>query len=304
MIITLAGKNSFLLQRRLSELTSKFLKDESDLSLQRIDATESTYEQILDAVASIPFLASNKMVVVRELSQNKQASENIEQLISSAYDTTHLILVEPNIDKRTSFYKIVKTKTNLEEYDDKNEQELAAWLVDEAKKLGGSLSRTNANYLIDRVGLNQGILFNEIDKLIISSLDVTKESIDSLTEKTPSSKIFDLLDATFAGNKQRAQDLYEQQRAQKVEPEAILALLTWQLNLLSLAKYGVGKTAEQIAADAKLNPYPVQKAQSLASKISSEKLSEMIAQALEIDHKSKTISIDLDEALKAYIVSI
>lgn len=304
MIITLAGNNNFSLQRRLSELTNKFLKEESSLALERIDATESTYEAIIDAVASIPFLASSKMVVVRELSQNKQAAENIEQLISSASDSTQLVLVEPNVDKRTSFYKTLKTKTDLEEYGEKTVQELVTWLVGEAKKLDGSISHADASYLIDRVGVNQGILFNELNKLIINSPELTKESIDLLTEKAPSGKIFDLLDAIFAGNKQKALDFYEQQRAQKVEPEAILALLTWQLNILSLVKYAPGKPADQIAKDAKLNPYPVQKAQSLASKISNDKLGEMIAQALAIDHKSKTISIDLDEALKAYIVSL
>jgi DNA polymerase III subunit delta len=304
MIITLAGNNSFLMQRRLNELVNKFLSEESDLALERIDASESTYEAILDAVASIPFLASNKMVVVRELSQNKQAAENVEQLISSISSSTQLVLVEPDIDKRTSFYKIVKTKTNLEEYFEKNEHELSNWLISEAKKLGGNILMTDANYLIERVGLNQGILFNELNKLIINSPEITQESIDLLTEKAPSSKVFDLLDATFAGKKQKALDLYEQQRAQKVEPEAILALLIWQLNILSLAKYGAGKSANQIAKDARLNPYPVQKAQSLATKISNDKLSEMIGRALDIDHKSKTISIDLDEALKAYIVSL
>lgn len=304
MIITLAGNNSFLLQRRLNELTSKFLDLESDLALEKIDASDSSYEAILEAVASIPFLASSKMVIIRDLSANKRALESIEQLIDSVSPTTNLVIVESSPDKRTAFYKYLKAKTTLELYEQKEAAELAKWLVDEAKQMQITLSYTIANYLIDRVGINQAILFSELEKLAIFNKEISQESVDLLTEKAPQGKIFDLLDATFSGNKHRALELYEEQRSQKVEPQAILALITWQLHILALAKYGADKSSDQIAKDAKINPYPVQKAQTLARKISPDKLHRMIEDAHHIDYKSKTTSISLDEALKNYIVTL
>jgi DNA polymerase III delta subunit len=74
--------------------------------------------------------------------------------------------------------------------------------------------------------------------------------------------------------------------------------------LLALAKTGGSRDAAQIAKDAGLSPWPVQKAQNLARKIDENKLRAMVAQALEIDQKGKTTAIDLDEALKTYIVTL
>jgi DNA polymerase-3 subunit delta len=304
MIVTLSGPNHFLIKRRLDELVASFLKQANELALERIDGSEAELQAIFEAVQGLPFLASKKMVILRELSANKAAVDKIEQIISTVEPTTDVIFHEPSPDKRTSYYKVLKAKTQLEEYDDLDGRQLSQWLIAEAKAKGGSLSPANANYLVDRVGTNQALLDNELEKLLIYDANVTKENIDLLVEKTPQSKIFDLLDATFAGNKKRALELYDEQRAQKVEPQAILALLAWQLQILALAKYGEGKTAGQIAKDARLNPYPVTKAQGLVRRISNEKLKQMIHEALEIDYRSKTSAYDIDEALKTYIVSL
>jgi DNA polymerase-3 subunit delta len=304
MIITLTGKNDFLLQRRYDELTSEFLAAEGDLALERIDAAETSLNDITDAVASVPFLASRKMVVVKELSANKQAADNIEQIISATSPTTELVIVESSPDKRTAYFKNLKSDTQLEEYEDMEPAALAQWLVAEAKALAANLSPADANYLVDRVGTNQMQLFSELQKLATYNPEITRQSIDLLTDKTPQSKVFDLLDATFAGNKRRALELYSEQRAQNVEPQAIMALIAWQLQLIALAKYGQGKTAAQIAKEAKTSPYPVQKAQGLAAKLSRDKLDQMIHSALEIDYKSKSSALDLDEALKTYITTL
>jgi DNA polymerase-3 subunit delta len=181
---------------------------------------------------------------------------------------------------------------------------LSKWLAEEAKKQGGSLSLADANYLVERVGANQQQLANELDKLITYEPKNSRANIDLLTEKTPQSKVFDLLDAAFAGDKERALELYADQRAQKVEPQAIMAMIAWQLKLLTLAKLGANKSSQQIAQDAGLSPYPVMKAQNLARKIDDNKLREMVGEALQIDEMGKTKNINLDEALKTYIVTL
>ena len=304
MITTLAGKNDFLIQRRLLQLTEKFLAAESDIALEKIDAAETEFEALLDAVQSVPFLAQTKMVVVRGLAANKLAAERIEQLIDSVAPTTELIIVEPNPDKRTVYFKVLKERTQLEEFNELDVRQLAQWLVAEAKNQAANLTLADANYLVERLGPNQMMLANELDKLVTHEPKISRETIELLTEKNPQSKIFDLLDATFAGNKNKALELYEEQRAQKVEPQAIMALLAWQLQVIALAKLGEGKTPGQIAQDSKMSPYPLTKAQSLARKISRVQLQQMIDEALRIDYTSKTKGLDLDEALKTYITTL
>jgi DNA polymerase-3 subunit delta len=304
MTTTITGSNFYLMRRRLDGLTSKFVKEHGELALQKIDAETAEPAAIMEAIQSLPFLASRKMVVLRSLGANKTASGQVEQYIDAAGDSCDVIFYEPLPDKRTGYFKVLKSKSQLEEYDELDPRSLADWLVGEAKKRGGRLSQSDSNYLVDRVGVNQELLANELEKLLIYDPEISRQSIDELTVKTPQSKVFDLLDAAFGGNKKRALELYDEQRAQKVEPQAIMAMIAWQLELIALAHLGKAKAANQIARDAGVSPYPVQKAQRLATKLDRDQLIEMISVAAEFDYKSKTVTFDLDEALKTYIVTL
>jgi DNA polymerase-3 subunit delta len=304
MITTLFGNNSFALRRRLNELIHDFVKEHGELALERIDAEEAEVQSILDALHNLPFLAVKKMVVVRGLSQNKQASEKIEQIIGAAGSDTDLVLYETSVDKRTAYFKTLKSKTNAEEFNELDPHSLAKWLVEEAEKRGGKLTQINAGYLVERAGTNQALVSNELDKLITYDPKITRESIDFLIDPLPQGKVFDLLDATFSGKKGRALKLYEEQRAQKVEPQVILGMIVWQLQLLAVTKYADGKSTAAIAKDVGMNPYPVSKAANLAHKLDEEKFNKMVDFAFEIDLKSKTTPLDLDEALKTYIISL
>lgn len=290
--------------RRLHELVDKFVSKYGDLSLQKIDAEEAEIASVNEAIQSLPFLSERKMVVVRNGSANKDFSEQFEQIISSISDSTDLVLYEPHLDKRTVYFKVLKSKTQFEEFNQFDKNSLAKWLVDEAKKQDANLNLSNANFLVERVGENQEMLFNELAKLATYNSDISRVNIELLIEPTPQSKVFDLLDAAFAGRKARALELYADQRAQKVEPQAILAMIAWQLQILSLVKFAKNKSADQIAKDTGMKPYPINKASGLASHVSDDKLRQMVDEALEIDIKSKTTPLDLDEALKTYITTL
>jgi DNA polymerase-3 subunit delta len=304
MITTLTGNNTYAMKRRLDELAGAFVAKYGELALERIDAEEAEADAILESIQSLPFLAESKMVVVRSLSANKAAAEQIEQIISSSDKATSLILYEPLTDKRTVYYKTLKAKTSFEEYDELAPQELPKWLISEAKKQIAELSFADAKYLVDRVGANQELLANELAKLIAYDPKISKSSIDLLTEPTPQSKIFELLDAAFAGKKARALELYDEQRTQKIEPQAILAMIAWQLQLIALAKNAGTRSPSGIAKESGINEYPIRKAAGLAAKTDENRLRKLVEDALNMDWLNKTSSLDIDEALKTYIVTI
>ena len=304
MILTLTGENSFALRQRLNELIDKFIAKNGELSVERIDAEEAEAESLIESIQALPFLTAHKMVVVRNGSANKDFAERIEQIISSITNSTDVIFRESQLDKRTTYFKELKQQTQFEEFNNLDKIGLAKWLVEEAKNRSAKLSFVDANYLVERLGDNQELLYNELVKLAIYDADISKASIDLLTEPTPQSKVFDLLDAAFSGQKSRALELYEDQRAQRVEPQMILSMIAWQLRLLTLIKSANSLSSDKIAKDSGMSPYPVRKAAGLASKLSDEQLHSMVSEALEIDIKSKTTPLDLDEALKTYITTL
>lgn len=293
-----------MLKAELDRLVGDFVQEHGDFALERLDGEEAEYGRITESVQSLPFLASKKLVVLKNGGANKQFAENIEHILDSITDSTDLIIVEPKLDKRLSYYKTLKKKTDFREYAALDVLGLANWLNKAAKERGGELKTADARYLVERVGTNQQLLSNELNKLLNYQPNVTRETIDLLTEATPQSTIFELLDAAFAGNIKRALKLYAEQRTLKVEPQQILAMIAWQLHILALIKTAGQRSADDIAKDAKINPYVVRKSQSIARKLTLAELKKLVHDALELDVRLKSQSIDADEALQHYLLTI
>ncbi|PIZ63049.1 DNA polymerase III subunit delta [Candidatus Saccharibacteria bacterium CG_4_10_14_0_2_um_filter_52_9] len=304
MIITLTGENSFGLQNELRRLTGAFLSEHGDLALERIDGQEASLEHISEALTGLPFLAAKKLVVLRVPGANKQFAEQAEQLLGNVADTTDVILVEPKLDKRLTYYKFLKKNTDFREFLELDQNGLARWLGETAKQQGGSINFGDARYLVERVGANQQLLANELEKLLLYSPAITRKSIDELTEAAPQSTIFQLLEAAFAGRSRRALDIYKEQRTLKVEPRQIVAMLAWQLHVLAVIKTAGDRALGEIAKEARINPFVVTKSQGIARSITLAELKKLIADLLKIDTDSKRTSIDIDEALQHYLLTI
>lgn len=303
-MVTLTGANSFLLQSELRRMVGDFLAEYSDMGLERIDGDEAEFDRIREALQSLPFLAARKMVVIRNGSANRQFVENAEKLLGELPETTDVILVEPKLDKRGSYYKFLKKETDFREFNALDENGLARWLAQTAKEQGGNLSALDARFLVERVGADQQLLSNELDKLLLYDPKITRNTIKLLTEVAPQSTVFQLLEAAFAGNQKRALELYAEQRAQKVEPQQIIAMLAWQLHIVALAKTAGDRTPDVAAKEAKISPFVFKKSAAIARKLTLARLKELINNLLTIDRRSKRENLDLDDALQAYLLQL
>lgn len=304
MITTLTGPNSYLLQQALHGLIDSFVATYTDLGLEQFDGEQLDPARLPSVIQALPFLASRRLVVLKQPSAQKVLQEQLEKLLVNVSDTTDLVLVEPALDKRTSYYKLLQQKTNLQTFGELAEPALARWLVDQAAQQAAHLSLADANYLVQRVGTDQAYLANELQKLINFNPQINRASIDELTAKLPRSSVFDLLDAAFAGQAARALAIYQDQRLQNVDPQAMLAMITWQLHILALVKTAGQRNPGEIAAQAKVSPYVLRKSLAMAGQVSLAKLKQWVRAAYVLDVRLKSEPLNADEALQNYLLSL
>lgn len=304
MITTIAGSNDFLKSAELNKRIEKFLKDNDQFGLERIDGDEASMERIKEALLGQGLFASQKLVIVRQAEAAKELLENIEQLFSAVPESTDVIFVFSKLDKRAKYAKFLKSESEFLELNQPDARQLASWLVNEAKERSGNISQANAQLLVDRLGPNQAVLSQELDKLMLYSPEITKDMILQQTDATPQSTVFELMDAAFGGNKKKALTIYKEQRELKVEPLAILGMIAWQLHILLIVATAKGKAPADIAKDAKVHPFVVQKSSRITSKLSLAELKDLAARALDLDIRLKTQSINADDALQHLLLSI
>jgi DNA polymerase-3 subunit delta len=304
MVQVLTGSNSFALKAELNKLVTGFVSANGDFGVERIEAAEVEVGRLLESVASLPFLAPRRMIILSDPSANKALNEHIEAVLDAVSDTTDLLIVEAKFDKRLTLYKTLKKKATVKEFKDLDEHALPKWLVDEAKIRGGGLTVADATYLVQRVGTNQMGLDNELDKLLIYQPVITRATIDLLTEPLPQSSVFDLLDAAFSGNTKKALNLYQEQRKQQVEPQEIMGMLAWQMHILAVVKANEKLGPEGIASAAKLHPFVVRKTMYLTHSQSLRDIKVLVKKVLDLDIRLKSEAIDADDAIQHLLLTI
>jgi DNA polymerase-3 subunit delta len=304
VITTYTGENSFALGEALRELIDNFVTEHGNLTLERLDGEETDFADIQQALTNLPFLASKQLVILRAPGKNKRFVEQFEQLLDAVPETTDVIIVEPKLDRRLNYYKFLKKKTNFREFQALDQGGLAQWLTVAAKARHGSLNHADARYLVERVGISQQLVAHELDKLLLYDPQITRQTIDLLTDPVPQSTVFQLLEAAFSGRSRETLDLYAQQRALKVEPQQIIALLAWQLHVVAVIKTAGDRTSDQIAQEASMSPYVTRKSQTIAKRLSLADLRKLVANLATIDSRLKSTSIDADDTLQHYLLSL
>lgn len=300
MIVTLSGENYFLLNAELNKLKAKL----GDLGVQSINGREVELQEVKLELSSYSLFSEKRLIILYEPSEIKGFEEFVTELEDITPDSTTVAIIEHTLDKRKSYFKYLQSNTDFKNFSKLNTPMLVSWAQKYATELGGKLSSTDANYLLDRAGDDQLLLSQEITKLILYSPTVTKDTIDIMTEQSTTSNIFELLDAAFSLNTKKALKMYGDQRIQKVEPQEILAMLSWQLN--SLAVYMTSKNFDnsEILSKSSLSPFTLNKARQIATKISFGELKTLVRDLANLDLRSKSATYDLDEGLKNFIVGL
>jgi DNA polymerase-3 subunit delta len=304
MVTILAGENWLGVKQTLDKCVGQFVEKYGDIAVEKINGAEADLDKIIGMITTQPFLIPKKLCVIHDLSKNKEATAEIEQVLSLDAPDTDIILVESKLDKRSSYYKTIKKLDGFKEFEELDEQGTIDWVMNETKESGGSMSRGDAQYLYSRVGGSQSRLANELKKLVGYNASIDKNSIDLLTEPRPSSSIFDLLGAAFSGQIKSAIKLYEDQRLQKVEPQQILAMIGWQMHVVALVDSAKDVNPSDLAKESSINPFVIKKTRQIASKLNRSQIKSILGELVETDYKIKNTNINADDAVKNLLLSL
>lgn len=304
-IITITGKNGFAASQKLSELRDEFTAEHGDTGLLEMSAEEATFEQIVQAVSAQGLFSTGNLVVLRGLASNKYLQEQLTGKFEMIPEGSELIIYEPNFDRRSAVFKKLKTESVFHDFAELDERELAKWAVDAYKTMGGELGLGEANFMAQRVNLDQWALQNELEKLINLNQPITRKLIEEMVSESFNETVFNLLDQAFSKQSTKAIENYRKMRANRVEPHYILSMLVWQLHNLLVVAYAGNRSAEQIAGDHKLSPFVVKKSMGLLQRTSRRELKDVVNRAVTIDRDSKSLSgYDVDSAVDLLIAEI
>jgi len=287
MITLLIGENSFENERKLREIKSQF-----DGVSEIVDGAEIELKQLPDLLMGVTLFSSNRLVVIKRLSENKTLWNGFESWIPRVSDDIHLVIIEPKPDKRTKTFKELQKVANVYEaqaWTERDTLKAEQWVVKEAQMLGFSLDKKSAQILVARVGADQWQLYRALEKLAVVD-EVTPLVIEELIEANPLENVFNLFEAALRGDVRRVKQMIEtlELTEDAYRLFGLLSSQAFQLAALSVSEKPSADVAKELGA----HPFALSKLAPHAKKLGKGGARRVIAIFAEADSGMKTSAGD------------
>ncbi len=237
------GPGDFRIERILGEVRETFIPEAArDFNLQIFYGDKNTNPaDIVDAARSIPFLASNRLIIVRR-TENISASalEGFIPYIDKPAESTCLIFVSSKTDFKKKFYKKIRSTGGAVNFKQLYDRQVLPWINRMAEDLGLAITDEACSYLQGIVGNRLRDLSSELEKLYLrhGKRTVGVEEIKGLAIYSRIYTIFELMDQISLRRRSESMSILSRYMEEEGSDAAfrIIGMLNRQIRLIIQAK--------------------------------------------------------------------
>jgi DNA polymerase-3 subunit delta len=293
----------------------------AEMNTTHFEGTNSI-DTLRSATQAVPFLSQQRLVVISGAAKAFSAAgprAEFLKFLEEVPPSTALVLIErPALDHKDKkvarpwlqkWAQAAGPRVLLRKFEPLQGAQMASWLQQRARELGGELQPQAAAALAQLVGGDKDAADQELEKLLayvaykrpIEAADVAAVSLPSGEQ----GDFFALIDALSAGNGGRAMELL-QDLLQERDLIALFFSLVGHFRLLLQSRELVegGKKDKDIAADLGIHPYRAEKLAAQARRFSLGALESIYRRLLILDEQIKTGELEADLAMETFVASL
>ena len=235
-----------------------------------LDGNDLDLDMLKSAVETLPFMADNRLIVVRPFRPDllkKEEAETLCDILAQAQNSQNLtILACPNDvspdDKKNSVFQELSQYLTPVAFRKSTPDRLAVWVQKHFAANNVNADKSICDALIRRCGTSMYPLSLEIDKIsyfVLASgrTAVAPQDLEEVSTKDASVGAFDLSNALLAKKKDDALRILQNLRFNKEDPIKVLSMVSSvfcdQLEIRALMEEGMPKS--EIAASLKMHEY-------------------------------------------------
>ena len=233
-VYLLYGEEDYLKRMYRDRLKKAVLGDGDEMNYSYFEGKDIDFPTLREAANTLPFFSDHRIIVVENSRMFKNASEMADYLPQMP-DTTVVVFVEKEVDKRNKLYKYVNKNGVAVEMTTMTERELKAWVAVILKQNGRKMLESTASYFLEQVENSMTNVKNELDKLISYTEgreEIARDDIDAVCSVQVTGRIFQMMDAVASGNQGETLRLYHDLLTLRESPMSMLYLLTRHFNVL------------------------------------------------------------------------
>lgn len=292
-----------------------------DLNYIRLDGLTTTFDEIMNACETMPFIGEKKVVVVYRSSFLKDKTDSVgtklyNDILNYLKDLppyTVLIMYYLFNDKRDTPKKSFKIKAldkvSKVVYFDKLKKDRYYKKVEEIfKEKGKEIGKVELRYFAEKVQNNFDIIRREIDKLVsyTENRSINKSDIDKLITNSSEDDIFDLIDLISIKKIEKTLDLLYDLLTKSDQHMLIISNIENNFKRLYEIKIMLqsGARVNDISSKLKLPTFICEKLINQSNKFNIKQLQKIMKICLDTENKIKTTGVDKNMEMELMIFNI
>lgn len=288
-VYLLYGEEEYLVHLYRDQLKAAVLDGADEMNYSNFQGAGIDLLEVKDIADTLPFFQDYRVIVIEDSKLCKSANDFVD-ILEAMPDTTVVVMVEKEIDKRNKLYKYINKSGLAVEMNAMSTKDTLRFVAMELNKAGRKIRENTANYFLEQVDNSLLNIQNELEKLIAYTYgreEVTKEDIDAVCSIQVTNQIFKMLDAVAGGKQAEAIRLYHDLLELKESPLSIMYLLSRHFNiLLQISTCGVTAKPE-LAKKIGIPPFAVGKYQMQCKRFTSTQLKEMLTMCTDTEFDFK-----------------
>ena len=291
-VYLLYGDEAFLKRGYKKRLREAVAGDDT-MNISFFEGKEISEDQVIDVAETLPFFAERRLVMVEDSGWFKFGTEKMPDYIARIPDTTVMVFVESEVDKRNRLFKAVQKKGYVVELKPLQGASLDHWAARYLLDNGKNITQSTMDRFLEYVGSDMENIRSELDKLISYVGDrnvIDARDVDTVTTVTLQNRIFEMVGAITARRAGQALKMLDDLIKMKESPLGILFLVGRQYDQLLMVKELslAGKNKGEIASAVKVPAFVAGRMMGQVRNTPSKVLLHNVRRCVELEEAVKT----------------
>lgn len=302
------GTETYLKRLYKGKLKEALMGDSDDMNYTYAKGKDIDVKEIIHIAETMPFFHDRRLILIEDSGWFKNSSD-FADFIKEMPDTTYLVFIESEVDKRNRLFKAVKDTGYVCEMNGMEENNLKLWVLSLLNKENKKITDDTMTYFLNKVGSSMDHIEMELQKVLSYSLErdiISREDIDAVCSEQITGKMFLMLDSIASKKQTKALELYYDLLTLREKPMTILYLLNRHINLLMITKDLLEKRKDNKTIAEKLGvpPFAVNKYTQQTRNFKPEVLMKALSLGTELEEMVKTGRLIDQIAVELLIIQV
>lgn len=280
-----------------------------------VDCENDGLDELIADLTESSLFSSKKIVTVKNpffltakvAKKYKKQIDQLEGIFSHCQEIDDVIVIVASYEKIDRRKKICKTVMNNFNVVQPNIRPYEVSAITKAiiKQEGYTISQSALQLLVERSDQVMDTILNNYAKLKMAAQDnkITEKSVAKNVDLSLAQNIFAILESAFNQHYQEAVERLNDQLREGTNTIQLLAVFENQIELLLVVKILAqrGRNEMQIVKELGVHPYRVKLA--LKSKMSIDKLQELLEEAIKLEYNYKNGTYRSDNFIQMFIMN-